>query len=65
IKPLMIEEATRNARAVAEKFAEDSNSDLAGIKTASQGVFSIYDRDENTPHIKVVRVVTSIDYLLD
>ena len=64
LKPAMIEEATRNARAVAEKFAADSESTLGGIKTASQGQFSIYDRDENTPYIKMVRVVTTIEYFL-
>lgn len=64
IKPSMIEEATRNAREVAEKFASDSNSKLGKIKTASQGVFSIDDRDSNTPHIKKVRVVTSVTYYL-
>jgi len=65
IKPGMIEEATSNARASAEKFAKDSDSKLGKIKTASQGQFSIYDRDRNTPYIKKVRVVTTIQYYLD
>jgi len=64
LKPEMVEEATRNARTVGEKFAADSESTLGGIKTASQGQFSINDRDENTPYIKVVRVVTTIEYFL-
>ncbi len=64
IKPKMIEEATSNARLSAEKFAEDSNSKLGKIKRANQGQFSIYDRDNNTPYIKTVRVVTSVDYFL-
>ncbi len=64
LKPEMIEEATRNARAVAEKFAADSESKLGGIRTASQGQFSVYDRDENTPYIKKVRVVTTVEYFL-
>lgn len=64
IKPEMVEEATRNARSVAEKFAEDSNSRLGKIKTASQGQFSITDRDSTTPHIKKVRVVSTIVYYL-
>lgn len=63
IKPEMIEEATRNARAVAQKFAEDSESELGGIKNANQGQFSI-SSDETTPHIKNIRVVTTIDYIL-
>jgi len=64
IKPEMIEEATRNAREVAEKFASDSKSTLGKIKTASQGQFSISERDKNNPHIKKVRVVSTISYYL-
>ena len=64
LKPEMIEEATRNAREVAEKFAKDSKSRLGKIKTASQGQFSIDNRDSNTPHIKKVRVVSTIEYYL-
>lgn len=65
IKPAMIEDATKNARAAAEKFAKDSESKLGKIKTASQGQFSIEDRDENTPFIKKVRVVTNLQYYLE
>ena len=65
IKPSMLEEATRNARASATKFAEDSGSRLGSIRRASQGQFSIGDRDASTPHIKKVRVVSTIDYYLD
>lgn len=65
IKPAMIEEATCNAREAAEKFAADSESKLGKIQTAHQGVFSITDRDMYTPHIKNVRVVTSVVYYLE
>jgi len=64
IKPAMIEEATRNAREVASKFAQDSESTLGKIKAANQGQFSIEDRDSNTPHIKKVRVVSTVEYYL-
>lgn len=64
IKPQMIEEATKNARAAAEKFAKDSDSKLGKIRNASQGQFSISDRDGNTPYIKSVRVVTTVTYYL-
>lgn len=64
IKPEMIEDATRNAREAAEKFAKDSDSRLGKIKTASQGTFTISDRDSNTPYIKKVRVVSSVTYYL-
>lgn len=64
LKPEMIEEATKNARAVAEKFAVDSGSRLGKIRTASQGLFTINDRDSTTPHIKKVRVVSTVEYYL-
>jgi hypothetical protein len=64
VKPAMIEEATRKAREVAEKFAADSSSKLGKIKSANQGQFSVEDRDSNTPYIKRVRVVSTVDYYL-
>ena len=64
IKPAMVEEATRNARAVAQKFAEDSDCKLGNIKQATQGQFSITS-DETTPQIKNIRVVTTVKYALN
>ncbi|MFA5713155.1 MAG: SIMPL domain-containing protein [Bacteroidales bacterium] len=64
IKPQMIEEATKNARLSAQKFALDSKSRLGKIKRANQGQFTISDRDDNTPHIKIIRVVSTIEYML-
>jgi len=64
IKPAMIEESTFNARAVAEKFAADSDSTLGKIKSPQQGQFSIADRDSTTPHVKNVRVVSTVEYYL-
>ena len=64
VKPAMIEEATKNARASAEKFAQDSGSSLGKIRRANQGQFSITDRDSNTPYIKSVRVVATVEYFL-
>lgn len=64
VKPEMVEEATRQAREVAEKFASDSKSRLGKIKSASQGQFSINARDKNNPHIKKVRVVSTVVYYL-
>ncbi|WP_413110384.1 SIMPL domain-containing protein [Thaumasiovibrio sp. DFM-14] len=64
IKPAMVEEATQNARQVAKKFAEDSVSRLGKIKRASQGQFSIAARDRNNPHLKKVRVVSTVEYYL-
>ena len=65
VKPEMIAEATKNAREAANKFAEDSESKLGKIKTASQGQFSIEDRDQYTPYVKRVRVVSTIQYYLN
>ena len=64
IKPAMVEEATRNARAVAQKFAEDFDCKLGNIKQATQGQFSITS-DETTPQIKNIRVVTTVKYALN
>ena len=41
LKPDMITEATRNARASADRFAADSGSQVGSIRSANQGVFSI------------------------
>lgn len=65
IKPEMVEEATKNARASAEKFAQDSGSDLGRIRTAAQGQVSISDRDQYSPQVKVVRVTTTVVYSLE
>jgi hypothetical protein len=64
IKPAMIEEAARNARAVAEQFASDANSQVGKLKSANQGQFTIEDRDSNTPYLKKVRVVSTVEYYL-
>lgn len=63
IKPAMIEEATKNARTVAQKFADDANCRLGSIRHANQGQFSI-ESDQYEPWNKHVRVVTTVDYYL-
>ncbi|MFP2768550.1 SIMPL domain-containing protein [Oceanisphaera sp. KMM 10153] len=65
IKPQMIAEATANARQAATQFAEDANARVGGIRSAQQGYFSVADLDSYTPEIKQVRVVTSVEYLLE
>ncbi len=72
VKPAMIAEATKDARAAAEQFAEDSGANVGSIRQATQGYFSIEARDGETagwgvsdsPH-KKVRVVTTVDFSLD
>jgi hypothetical protein len=79
IKPDMITEATRNARAAAERFATDSGSKVGSIRQANQGVFSILAADQGSSDtggegggmgadasmMKTVRVVTTVQYYLD
>ncbi|MBP5377712.1 MAG: SIMPL domain-containing protein [Bacteroidaceae bacterium] len=64
MKPEMMTEAIKNAEKTAQQFAENSNSKLDKIVNADQGQFSIDNRDENTPYIKQVRVVTTVTYSL-
>lgn len=64
MKPQMMTEAIENAQTTAEQFAKNSKSRLNKIVSADQGQFSIDDRDDNTPWIKRVRVVTTVTYSL-
>ncbi len=64
MKPKMMQEAIQNAEKTAQQFAENSHSRLDKIVSADQGQFSIDNRDENTPYIKKVRVVTTVTYSL-
>jgi len=78
IKPDMITEATRNARAAAARFAADSGSNVGSIRYANQGTFSIEAADQiggtgedgygsgngDGSLMKTVRVVTSVQYYL-
>jgi len=64
MKPKMMQEAIANAQKTAEQFAVNSNSKINKIIKADQGQFSIENRDSNTPHIKRVRVVTTVTYSL-
>lgn len=64
LKPQMIEDATKNARAVAQKFADDAQCRLGSIRKANQGQFSV-ESDTYQPWVKHVRVVTTVDYYLN
>ena len=60
----MMTEAIKNAEQTAQQIADNSSSRLNKIVSADQGQFSIDNRDENTPYIKKVRVVTTVTYSL-
>ena len=64
IKPSMIAESLENARNAADEFAKNSRSRIGKMRTASQGYFEVENLDENTPQIKKIRVVTTVDYYL-
>ena len=80
LKPDMITEATRNARAAATRFAQDSGSEVGPIRSANQGVFSIsaasassssgdnnagdFGTQADSSVMKKIRVVTTVDYYL-
>ncbi len=64
IKPSMIAESLENARTAADEFAKNSHSHIGKMRTASQGYFEVEDLDENTPQVKKVRVVTTVEYYL-
>ncbi|MDJ0979959.1 MAG: SIMPL domain-containing protein [Erythrobacter sp.] len=72
IKPDMVAEATRDARASAQQFAQDSGARVGAIKSATQGYFSIEARDgsgagwgQADSPFKKVRVVTTVNFSLD
>lgn len=65
IKPEMIGEATKNARAAAEQFASDSGSSVGKIKSATQGWFSIDDAAPGLHVRKKIRVVTTVEFILN
>ncbi len=69
IKPQMLEEATKNARAAAQGFAASAGAKVGGIKDATQGLFSIgspiseYDSESSLK--KKVRVVSQVKFYLE
>ncbi|MEL6238164.1 MAG: SIMPL domain-containing protein [Pseudomonadota bacterium] len=72
IKPEMVAQATRDARASAQQFAQDSGAGVGPIKSATQGYFSIEARDGSAggwgqadSPFKKVRVVTTVNFSLD
>ncbi|RJX33732.1 MAG: SIMPL domain-containing protein [Oxalobacter sp.] len=78
IKPEMMSHATQAAREVATQFANDSGSNVGMMRRATQGLFTITDRDKTSTHEgegainagvsdvnKKVRVVVTVDYFIE
>jgi hypothetical protein len=69
LKPKMLVAATQSAREAAQSFARDSGAQLGGIKSATQGLFSItapgVDYDDQGSIQKRVRVVTRVSYYME
>ena len=64
IKPEMLEEAIKNARATASQFAENAGSRVGSVTRGNQGVFDITDKDPGSPEYKKIRLVSTLRFLL-
>ncbi len=65
IKPQMLAEAIKNAKASAEQFAKESGSRLGKVSRGNQGVFDISEKDPGSPEYKKIRVVSTLRFLLN
>jgi hypothetical protein len=78
VKPDMLSESTVSARNAAIRFTKESQTKLGKLKRASQGIFSIVDRDESlsgqaeggggagtNDMYKRIRVVVSVEYSIE
>ena len=64
VKPEMLAEAIKNARASATQFVTESGSRLGRVWRGNQGVFDITDKDPGSPEYKKIRVVSTLRFLL-
>ncbi|PKN28306.1 MAG: SIMPL domain-containing protein [Deltaproteobacteria bacterium HGW-Deltaproteobacteria-21] len=74
LRPQLLAEATKNARATAEQFASDSGSEVGRIRSAHQGTIQIFGsdgNDESAPYsptstpTKKLRVVSTFQFDLE
>ncbi|MFN7662363.1 MAG: SIMPL domain-containing protein [Alphaproteobacteria bacterium] len=76
LRPELLEEATKSAQMVAEKFASAGNVKLGRVKNLNQGAFSINSKEEGSAenmgsgqkpssYNKVVRVVVHVTYSIN
>jgi len=73
LRPQLLAEATRNARATAQQFAADSGAQVGSIRSANQGSIQIFGQDggdESAPFsptstpTKRIRVVSTFEFEL-
>jgi hypothetical protein len=73
LRPQLLAEATKNARATAQQFAADSGAQVGSIRSANQGsiqIFGIDGGDESAPFsptsspVKRIRVVSTFEFEL-
>ena len=73
IRPQLLAEATKNARATARQFASDSGAEVGRIRSANQGAIQIFGsdgNDESAPYSptstpgKKIRVVSTFEFEL-
>ena len=73
LRPQLLADATKNARAIAQQFAADSGAMVGSIRSANQGTIQIFGTDGNdesapfsatsTP-VKKIRVVSTFEFEL-
>lgn len=73
LRPQLLADATKNARAIAQQFAADSGAAVGAIRSANQGTIQIFGSDGNdesapfspssTP-VKKIRVVSTFEFEL-
>ncbi|MGA3084375.1 MAG: SIMPL domain-containing protein [Thermodesulfobacteriota bacterium] len=73
LRPQLLAEATKNARATAQQFASDSGTKVERIRSANQGTIQIFGtdgNDESAPYsqtstpAKKIRVVSTFEFEL-
>jgi hypothetical protein len=73
LRPELLAEATRNARATAQQFAADAGAQVGAIRSANQGsiqIFGLDGGDESAPFsptstpVKRIRVVSTFEFEL-
>jgi hypothetical protein len=73
LRPQLLAEATKNARAIAQQFAADSGASVGDIRSANQGniqIFGTDGNDESAPFSatsttsKKIRVVSTFEFEL-